>query len=306
MGKPYVLVPITVDDTKLSSATIAEPAAGETVWASGTYAIDDERIVISTHRVYSCVQAHTGRAVSPEADSAYWLEKRPTQRYAVFDGYRNTKSLSLTTWTYVLRPGFFNALGFFGLVGGGLNVTVKDAPGGTVAYASSTDLTEPFGGFYELLTRTPRQRTTVMLRDLPLLPNPELTITITASSGISRGAGMVAIGDLTPLVDESTWAGVESGAQAKPKTYSYFKNNADGSTEIKRGLSATDISISIAMPPGNADVILATVQEVLDVPCAWITDADGFTGLTAFGLGTGSLTYGADVCKFQIDVKGYI
>jgi len=308
MSKPYVLVPLTITDAMLSSATIAEPDTGETAWVSGgTYAIDAEVIRTATHRVYSCVQAHTGRTALPEADAAFWLEKRPTMRWAAFDGYRNTKSLTTGTFTYVLRPGFFNALGIFSAVGGSAVIAIKDGPGGTVKFSQTYDLTQPFSGFYELLTRPPGQLSSIMLRDLPLLPDPELTITITSASGISRGVGMVAIGDLAPLVDESTWGGVEDGAQASPKTYSYFKNNADGSTEIKRGLAATDLSGSIVMPTAMADQVVSLVQAVLDVPAAWVlTDARGFTGLTGFGLGSGSMVYGSNVCKFNFTVKGYI
>lgn len=308
MSKPYVLVPLTITDAMLSSATIAEPDTGETAWVSGgTYAIDAEVIRTGTHRVYSCVQAHTGRTALPEADAAFWLEKRPTMRWAAFDAYRNTKALTTGTFTYVLRPGFFNALGFFGLVGGSLVVTIKDAPGGTVKYSNTVDLTMPFTGFYELLTHIPGQLSSVVIRDLPLLPDPELTITITAATGISRGVGMIAIGDLAPLVDESTWGGVEEGAQASPKTYSYFKNNTDGSTEIKRGLSATDLAGSIVMPTHMADQVVSLVQSVLDVPAAWVlSDANGFTSLTGFGLGSGSMAYGPNVCKFNFTVKGYI
>lgn len=308
MSKPYVLVPLAITDAMLSSATIAEPAAGETAWVSAaTYALDAEVTRSTTHRVYSCVQAHTGRTALPEVDTAYWLEKRPTSRWAAFDAYRNTKALTTGTFTYVLRPGFFNALGFFGLVGGSLVVTIKDAPGGAVAYTSTTDLTDPYTGFYELLTRPPGQLTSVVLRDLPLLPDPELTITITAGAGVSRGVGMIAIGDLAPLIDEALWGGVEPGAQASPKTYSYFKTNADGTTEIKRGLAATDLSGSIVMPTEMADRVVSLVQSVLDVPAAWVlTDEAGFTGLTGFGLGSGSISYENTISKFTFTVKGYI
>lgn len=308
MSKPYVLVPLTITDAMLSSATIAEPDTGETAWASGgTYAVDAEVIRTTTHRVYSCVQAHTGRTALPEVDSAYWLEKRPTMRWAAFDAYRNTKATTTGTFTYVLRPGFFNSLGFFGLVGGTLEVTIKDTPGGTTYYTSTTDLTEPYSGFYELLVRPPAQRTSLMLRDLPLLPNPELTVTIISGTGISRGVGMVAIGDLAPLVDDSVWSGVEDGAQANPKSYSYFKANADGTTEIKRGLSATDLSGSIIMPTSVADSVLTTIQSVLDVPAACVlSDSSGFTGLAGFGLISGSMSYGPVMSKFNYSVKGYI
>lgn len=119
-----ILVPIPITDSMLlAGTTIAEPAPGETAWVSGaTHVVDDLRIRATTHRVYACMQAHTGRAQLPENDPAFWKDKEPTQRFAPFDAYTTTAAKTTGSLTYVLQPGFFNALSFYGLVGASLTV----------------------------------------------------------------------------------------------------------------------------------------------------------------------------------------
>ena len=77
----YVLKPITITAGMIQAGTsIDEPAAGETAWTSvGTYTVGDLRIRSTTHKVYECVQASTGRTALPENDPAYWLEKGPSE-----------------------------------------------------------------------------------------------------------------------------------------------------------------------------------------------------------------------------------
>jgi hypothetical protein len=127
-----ILTPLTITGAMiLAGTTIAEPDASETAWVSaGTYTVGQERIRTTTHRVYECVQASSGRTALPEVDTAYWLEKRPTKRWAPFDSYTSTAASGTTSMTYVLQPGYFNALAMYGLIGTSAAITVKDAPAG--------------------------------------------------------------------------------------------------------------------------------------------------------------------------------
>jgi hypothetical protein len=85
-----LLVPKPITAARIAAGTtIAEPAAGETLWVSGgTYALGDKRIRVETHRVYEAVQASTGRTIAPELDGTYWKDMGPTLRWAPFDQLR--------------------------------------------------------------------------------------------------------------------------------------------------------------------------------------------------------------------------
>lgn len=302
-----ILTPLTITDSMILAGTsIAEPSAGETAWVSaGTYALGDLRIRTTTHKVYSCVQAHSGRTALPENDSAYWLEKSPTNRWSPFDSYTSTPATATTSLTYVLQPGYFNALAMYGLVGTSAEITVKDAPGGSTIYSNTVSLLENPVGWWEYLFLPTRQISKIILTDIPIRPSAELTIVIT---GATCAVGMINVGDYKSILGESVWGGTQQGAKAEPVSYSYIKTNADGTTTIIRRNAATSMRASVVLPRENADYALTCIQEVLDVPVSWVaTDESGFVGLNVFGLGSGSLSYDSfNVATLDLSVKGMI
>lgn len=309
-----ILVPITITDAMIGAGTsIAEPASGETAWVSaGNYVLGDRRIRTATHRVYECVQAHTGRTALPEVDTAYWLDAGPTQRYAPFDTYTSTAATATTSITYVLSPGYFNAISLYGLTGAQIVVSVKDAPGGTEIYrypaSGAASLTEPPTGWYDYMFGKRRTIQKLVLSNLPIRPTAELTITVTAAAGVAVGIGMINVGDLTPLLGDAEWGGVTGGASAEPTSYSYIKTNDDGTTLIKRRGKSTNLRATVVIPRQKADAALATVQQVLDVPVSWIaTTSQGFDGLNVFGIGSCSMSYDSfGIATLQVNVKGLI
>lgn len=262
-----VLVPITITDAMILAGTsIAEPAAGETAWVpAGTYALGDECIRATTHKVYECVQAHTGRTALPEVDSAYWKEARPTMRWAPFDDYANTQATAVTSLTYVLQPGFLNGLHLDNLVGTGYSVTVKDAPGGTVIASWSGDLYEQAAGPYELLYCPLLQLTSLSFDDIPLAPAAEVTITITSTAGQPVGIGSIKAGDWRQFIGTGSFGGAQYGASSDLNNYSYRKYNADGTyTTVKRAASI-DVNCAVVIDAEQAMYADAIRKEIKDV-----------------------------------------
>lgn len=305
-----ILVPLTITSAMFGAGTtIAEPAAGETAWVSGgTYVVGDLRIRTTTHRVYKAVQDSTGRTALPESDPTFWLDFAPTQRFAPFDIYTNTATTGTTSFTYVLNPGFFNTLSFYGLVGSTLTVTIKDTPGGTVLYTSTTDLFVPAAGLYEYLFSPLRQISRVVLKALPISPTAELTVTVSSGTGNPVALGMLNIGNLRSLIASGLFGGTEYGASAEPKSYSYIKYFDDGTTQIVRRGATTDMRGNVFMPAGDATAAVDLVQSVLDVPVSCIaTDAAGYDYLNVFGLVSGSAeASGPAHANFSYSVKGFI
>ena len=302
------LVPVTITDAMLTSSTIAEPAAGETAWVSaGTYALGDLRIRTTTHRVYRCVLAHTGRTALPEVDPVYWIDVYATQKWSMFDAYASTQSAIATPLTVVVKPGFFNAFALLGLDGATATITYKDTTGGATVYSATVSLQEDPLDWYDYAFGVIRVKTKLTVDNLVPYPDPELTISITAATGTVK-CGMLAVGDMRNLLDSATFGGTQYGATAEPITYSYIKTDEYGNTVIKKRSTATDMKIRIVLPKANSDFALATVQSLLDVPAVWIaSDQAGYAGLTVFGLGSGSLSYESYTYDiFSINVKGMI
>lgn len=304
-----IIVPVAITAAMIKTGTtIAEPAAGETAWVSGgTYAVGDLRIRATTHRVYACVQAHTGRTVVPENDAAYWLDKQPTARFAPFDPYISTAAATTGSISYVLQPGYVNSIALYGLVGTGISIGVKNASGGITTYSYGGSLLAPPTGWYSWLFGRRTQATKQVFTDIPISPTAEITITVSAGPADPVAIGMLVLGDYRPLVIDP-FGGTEYGAKADPVTYSYIKTDEDGTTTIKRRHRGTNLSVSVMLSQSDADAALQSVQEVLDVPVAWIaTDKPGYGGLNVFGIGSGSLSYDSFItAKMQITVKGMI
>lgn len=312
MSGPYVLVPLTITDAMVSSSTIAEPAAGEAAWNAATsYTVGQEVILTSTHRVYTNLVAGVN-ATSPHlaltGATPRWLDTRPTMKWAAFDSQTNTQSSIATPLTYVLLPGLFNAIAMYGLDGITLDISIKDAPGGTVIYTQTIDLTEPPLDYYDYYFGRIKTLTKVVVKDLVPYANPEVTLTITAGAGITVRAGMIAFGDMRALVSVADEGGTRYGAKAKPITYSFINTDTFGNTSIIRRSKATDLDISVTVPKADSDSALATIQEVLDIPAAWIgSDVANFAGLNVFGLASGDVSYeGPNHSVITINVRGLI
>lgn len=302
--------PITLTESMLKSSTVSEPAATEAAWQSGgAYAAGDLRIRASTHRVYLCTSSHSGSAIPPELDVARWTDAGPTLRWAPFDFYISTAAMSTTSLTYVLQPGYFNAFALYGLTGTQLSVVIKDESGGSIIYSHVAPLYEDPAGWYEYLFVAPRAITQVSKTNLPIRPDAEVSITVSAASGQPVGIGMITLGDMVDLLgDLAEFGGTEYGATAEPTTYSYIKTDDFGNTTIVRRHRATGMNASVALPRINADEALRQIQTVLDVPVAWVaTDAAGYAGLNVFGLGSARMSYDSpEIAKLQITVKGMI
>jgi hypothetical protein len=268
--------------------------------------LGDKRIRTSTHRVYEALIGHTARAIAPELDTTYWLEIGPTNAWAPFDADTSSACSATTSFTYVLRPGFFNAVSFYGLKGSTLFISIKDAPGGTVFYTATLDLLNLPMDWYDYAFGIIKQRDRIGVSHITPYPESELTITISAGSGVPVGVALIAIGDRRPLMGEADWGGVQKGVSAEPVNYSRIKTDEFGNTTITKGRSVTDLRFTVMMPLEVGDYFLANVQEVLSTPCALIvTDAEGYDGLNGFGLVSGSMSYG-DVATFTGYQKGLI
>lgn len=276
-------------------------------WVSGTYSLGDYRHVVATHRVYKCALAGSS-TVSPELDPSRWVDTRPTNKFAPFDIYTSTAASTLTSMTYVVTPGYFNAIALYGLIGAAYSLTVKDVTGGSTIYSRSGTLAEAPEGWYEYLFSTPRVLTKLIFTEIPPRPAAEVTLTLTTGSGNPVALGMFVLGDYVSLAGSGAWGGTQYGASVEPVTYSYIKANADGTTSIIRRHSATNLRVTVSMPSAEADSVLQSMQNILDIPVAWVaTGESGYSGLSTFGLGSGAMRYdNYSVANFEITVKGLI
>lgn len=289
-----VLIPITITAAMIQASTsIAEPdlSSGEVAWVSGAaYVVDNLRVSTTAHKVFSCVKAHSGRAILPENDPEYWLKKTPSMRWAPFDKYISTAATAIGSITYTLCPGFFNAISIYGLVGSSIAVTVKDAPGGSVIFTYTADLFEPAAGLYELLFTPLVPRTKLVMKDILISPTAELTIVVSAGATDPVAIGMINVGDYRRVIGQAQWGGTEYGSSVELNSFSFIDFKADGTSEILQRGNGEDLHGTVVMPASAGRHAMQVIKQVLDVPVSCIAiDFDGYDYMNTFGLLSGSL-----------------
>ncbi len=232
--------PIAIDAAKLTSSTVAEPAAGETVWNAGTaYVVGDRAIRTGTHRVYERLVAGT-TATAPESDTANWLDVGPTLRWAMFDTLRNSATTATTSMTLVVTPGQrVDSIALMGVVAESVSISMTS--GGPVVYTATDSLvlrntlswTNYFFGAFKYAG-------SAVHFDLPQYSNGIITITI------SRASGTVSCGAL--VLGQSVYMGtVLTQAKSEALNFSSVTRDAFGNATLvpRRTVPATNSTLHI-------------------------------------------------------------
>lgn len=301
-----VIVPTTITDSILFSSTAVENDYAAYNPAT-TYALGNRVISTTTHRVYESGQnGNLGKdptnIVNRTGTPPWWIDVGPTNKWAMFDGYINTSTTVATPLTVVLRPGFVGALYLSGLVAEQCDITIKDAPGGTVVltHSESLESSQP-PDYWEYFFMPFRQQDDLLLTGIPPYANMEITITLSSTSG-NVSCGFLSAGDLRPL------GMTEFDAEAQPKSYSYIGEDNYGNTKIIQRPSAKNMRLSAEVDIENADFVEETIRQLQDAPAVWIgVDLANYAGLRVVGLGSGPLVYkNARQCFLNLTVKGFI
>lgn len=274
-----VISPITLTDAMVTSSTASEPAAGETTWLSaGTYALGDQRIRTGTHRIYECVQAHTGRTALPEVDTAYWLDIGPTNKWSMFDGAVNTQTSVTSPLTVKVVPGtIFNAMALLELDGTAVTVTQKETPGGTTIFTETrsldgTVITDWYMYFFE-----PYALADIAVFDA-LLPyaSSEITVSITGTGTVS--CGVLAIGTVYEV--GSTQWGVSAGII----DYSSKTTDSYGTTTLVQRAYSKRMDAKLSVPATEINRVHKLLSGLRATPSVWIgSDSDAYAPLVIYG-----------------------
>src|SRR5690606_1328940 len=112
-----------------------------------------------------------------------------------------------------------------------LTIQIYDAPivdGGVLAEEYTTDLWEQAMGLYELLFMPLKRRTQHYMDNLPMYPDPEVHISITAANDAMCEVALITIGHWDTLIGAGTWGGTQYEASAEVRSYTYRKVEDDG------------------------------------------------------------------------------
>lgn len=297
-----VINPVVWSDAMITSSSVAEPAASETAWVSGgTYALNDLRIRSTTHRVYQCVQAHTGIATLPELDATRWLDIGPTLKWAMFDGAVNTQTTNASSLSVVLLPGSIVTGLYLGeLVGSSVTITQKTAPGGTVVYSKTINLDGTLiADWYQYFFEPFSQLVSVVLTDLPPYLGCEITVTITGTGTVK--CGILSTGQAYSL------GSLQYGAAATILDYSSKTTDAYGTTKLVKRPYSKRMTGKLYIETGALNKTHSLLATLRSTPCVWIgVDSDLYANpLVVFGYYKDfsiEITYPTfNVCSLQLE-----
>lgn len=290
-----IMVPYTIDDSKLTSTTI--PEADYPVW-NATHVYDLGERCIKNHRIYEGQVAATATPQNKGKDPTdlttqfgtivYWVDIGPTNRYAMFDGYVSTQTVATTSMTVVLKAGAANMIYLDGLEGTDtVNVSIKDSPGGAVIFTYSSSLRGGRPSTYWQYWFNPfTTLKSKIITGIPPYTNMEITVTLTGATGATIKCGVLGVGMVKAL------GRTQQGAEAKPKNYGYVKTDAYGKNTYKPGKKAVDITGSAIIDKDEARQVQDILTQALGLPCMIsCSDLDTYSGLNNFGFCTGKVTY---------------
>lgn len=291
----YYIERLPLDDASFLPGSIAEPAPGETVWVPGVYAVGDEVIRPSLHRVFRCAAPRTAADTSPpEVDVASWGDMRSTSRWIPFgplkraDGKLVHESRALVRTdediVFALKMRYANAVALFGLQGAQWSVevyaTVADA---TPVVTRTGTIKAPATGYWDYAYGQRRYRDRVLVTGLPIYPASKLVIKIKGSGSQVRRVTQIEAGKLRFLPGIS-WGGVLAGLRRSPRAYSYRKEEPDGTSTTLLYGSTYDMSGQIAFDSASEDNVLVQLRDLIGRGVAYApTLAPGFEQSLVFG-----------------------
>lgn len=301
-----LLIPLEITESMIATGTsvpVVDSGAGEVAWSASPVVKGDRR----NHEgsIWEALKDSTN--VEPGTDATAWLRFGPSNRMAAFDEELSTVTRATGEITYVLRPGFCTGIGLYGVIGEQVSITIYDEPGGVAVEQFQTEMFAQAMGFYELLFMPLARRTQVYLENLPLWPDAEVHISIISSGGICEVV-LITVGYWDTLIGSGEWGGVEYGAEAEVKSYSYLKRNDDGSVvRVRRG-SADNVICSVILPADQAAHAMDLLRKVQGRPVAYIANGHPqYEYLNGFGDVSGSISPdGPNHARLSLKLEGAV
>lgn len=288
-----VIPPITVDDTILLSSTATEPAPGspstEDIYnASATYALGAEVISTVYHRKYESLQVNnTGHSlpVPPETETDWWIDVGPTNKWAMFDLYRSTQTISPSPLRVVVEPGErINAVGLRKIDGTSVTISLDSAVGSpSLNYYTHTESlsTRDVRNWYDFFFEPFSFKTELVRFDIPPYTGAVLTVTITNTAG-DAACGSFVMGSAEYIGE------AQRDADFEMKQFSVIERDAFGNATLTPRRSIPTTEQTVLIEAVNVSAVVDVLDELDSIPALWSalddTDHDLFKPLVVFGI----------------------
>jgi len=273
-----VIKPITVTDSKLTSSTIPEPDAGETVWAPYTSAVGDRRINTTTHRIYEATVASTDDPIDGISETPpTWVNVAPTNKWAMFDAVNSTQSSETTQLIVEVNDDkIVNSIAGFSIEGAtSINVTVTDPISGVV-YDRDIDMVDNFAvaDWYYYYFSPIVNINEFALLDLPAYPAATIKITI---NGNNIKLGSLIFGNQLVL-------GVANyGTSVQLLDFSKKEADEFGNIVVTKGRSSKLVDFDVSIEKNRVNYVFGVISSITTMPSVWVGDDGTSSPTLVFG-----------------------
>lgn len=265
-----IIKPITVTDSILTDSNVPETDYAQ--WAgSTTYALGDRVIVLSTHKVYESLQSgNTNKDPTSLANSAWWVEVSPTNRWKAFDTVNSTQTVQATSVYYELTPAtVINAIGLLNLDAAAVNIVITDPVAGEVYNQDFNLLGEiPESTWYSYFFAEIDARDSLVVTGIPAFKDAVIEVTITSGSTVS--VGVIVLGKETRIGSV-----VSSGARLGIQDYSRKETNDFGDTILVQRAFAKRMDFSVLVDNAKLDAAYRYIAEIRATPVIWQINGGG-------------------------------
>ena len=262
-----VIVPIGITDVNLFSSTIAEPDTGEVVWIPATVTLGEERISTVTHRVYEVVadpSTTDDPVIGVDANPPSWVNKRPTNKFAMFDDRNSTKSEANAQIIVEIKNGVVadSAAGFSIEEANLINITVTDPIDGEV-FNLDIDMNDnsriaDYWDWY--FTPIIRKREFVVL-GLPAYKNATIKMTADGND-IKFGNFLTGTEIVLGVADFGTSLGLLDFSRKEVDTF--------GNTVVTPGRNSKLVNFNATVKFEDVGFVFNTLSDLTNIPSVWV------------------------------------
>jgi len=214
------------------------------------------------HKVFQSLAASNSNN-APAVSPTWWRDAGPTNRWAMLDLLRSSKTWAPSPLTVVLTPGQrIDSIFLGGLVADEVTITME-VDGDEVYSATRSLYTRNTLSWSDYFFRPIERRESVLLTDLPPYSGGVVTVTIT------RAAGLVGCASL--VIGQKVYLGrTQYGAEADAKNYSKIdRDDITAQAELIRRPSVPTADMTIWFDKSRAKALLDLRDRVNAVPCVW-------------------------------------
>ena len=263
-----VIPPITITNSKFTSSTVAEPdlTAGrvEALWSAATnYTVGTRVIRATTHKTYENLIAGVDAGL-PESTPARWLEVGSTNKWAMFDLYRNSQTVGVSPMKIVVSPQErVDSVAILGVSAQSALIEMKI--GAVVQYTKTVNLSyRNTVSWYTYYFSKFSTKPSIILTDLP--PLSGATIEITLSNGALGGdvkCGSCVIGTGVYLGSAAL------NAESEALNFSLVERDNQGNTNLVVRRSINKTTQQTLLPRANVSKVIETRTALNAVPAVW-------------------------------------